>query len=198
MRYYFFSVLLICLFNNFCFGQKKNGYLIVIDRSHAKVVDGFNDITFVDVFYIDSLNFFSDSIFIKHYSNFISKFLLINNGFVVTNNPTKTKGECTNFNFEGIPKDAPFKTLKIAFGDFSSGTRCCIYKINASFCEVLDKSGLSYWYPSFVKRNRFLRLDTRSICYQEVDQNFIDKLKEQLDNFTFGYEFFDVGMANFY
>lgn len=198
MKGCFFSVLLICLFNNFCFGQKKNGYLIVFDRSHAENVDGFDDFSFADVLYIDSLNYFSDSIFIKHYSNFISRFLLINKGFVVTNNPTRPNRDCANFSLEGIPTGVPSKSFKIVFNTFSSETRLCIYKISAPFCEILNKTGLSYWYTSFAKRNRFLRLDTKSICYREVDQDFIEKLKEQLNNFTFGYEFFDVGMANFY
>lgn len=191
-------VLLLYTFSTPCFSQQKNGYLIIIDRSYDEIADGFKDFAFADVLYIDSLCYFSDSIFIKHYSNFISRFLLINKGFIVTNNPTRPQKECSNLDFAGIPKGVPHKSFNLAFNEFSSDTRFCIYKISAPYCEILDKTGLSYWYPSFVKRNKFLRLDAKSICYIEVDQGFIEKLKKQLNNFTFGYEFFDVGMANYY
>lgn len=198
MKKIFLLLIFVCAYS-FLLAQQKDGYLIVIDRvkdmqsSHA-----FQSFETADLIYVDSIKAFNDSIFLSNYSQFISRFLLINKGCIVTNNPCRPQNECPKFTFDSIPQKVMFKTFDFEFSKYSQRVKFYIFRIKSSYCQIVEKKGLSYWFKYFVKAHNFIRLKSSETIYCEVDQVFVDKLIYQINSFTYGYKFFDVGYANYY
>lgn len=198
MKKTFFLLIFVCVYN-FLLAQQKDGYLIVIDRARdMQPCHAFQSFETADLIYVDSIKAFNDSIFLSNYSQFISRFLFINKGYIVTNNPCRPQNECPKFTFDSIPQKALFKTFDFEFSKYSQRVNFYIFRIKSPYCQIREKNGLSYWFKYFVKAHEFIRLKSSETIYSEVDQVFMDKLILQINGFTYGYKFFDVGYANHY
>lgn len=187
------TVIILLFLISSVFSQGKAGYIIYFDH-----IFGNQNLPKIDLedggsVFIDSLVTSTSGEHFKKYTNFIGEFSKKNSGGVIAFNNINRK-ECGVDQSPEIPVDIPYKVIEFDFKNYEKPILIYIYKVSVITCPLTRKD-LTQIRGSYEDNVRFVGIN-KIYSFEPVQECFIDKLKQQLSKFSFGYDsFFDDGVS---
>ncbi|MBW7941217.1 MAG: hypothetical protein H3C64_02220 [Candidatus Kuenenia stuttgartiensis] len=187
------SIFIALLIASICHAQARDGYIISFEHiSPNKEVRSIN-LDDGGAVFMDSLATSALGGHFKTYTNFIGEFAKKNMGGVIAFN-NRNRKECGIDQSPEVPADVPYKVIEFDFKNYEKPILIYIYKVSAITCPLTRKD-LTQVRGNYGDNVRFVSIN-KIYSFEPVQECFIDKLKQQLSKFSFGYDgFFDDGVS---